>query len=264
MNQYNQKTSLSAQISTMPPNNRLTTETVSVRRNTRSLQPVRRNVKPTQPIHMIAKAPQSVHNITKPPQPVHVFAKSQQLHAESSRDIESNLQHLSRPCIDDDAQWHVSQIVDVFLPVWIYAGRHALRSPDSQSHADVSHPQFWQHHEIGIAETVYIFSEIDHPIAMQAHMDKWENKLRKRIECWFENVEKWRLLSVHDVEKERLPIVHESEKINKEVFEKWNKMDASQGRPSAFLNVIRVAKPNSVRHSSKALKNQQKQQRTTF
>lgn len=264
MNQYNQGTPLSAQVPTMPPNNRLTTETVPVRRNTRPLQPVRRNLKPTQPVHMIAKAPQPVHNITKPPQPVHVSAKPQQLHAGGPRGTEGNLQHLPRPCTDDDAQWHVSQIVDVFPPVWIYAGRHALRPPGSQSHADVPHPQSWQHHEIGIAETVYTFSEIDHPIAMQAHMDKWGNRLRKRIECWLEDVEKWRLLSVHGVEKERLPIVHESEEANKGVLERWNRVDAGQGRPSALLNVIRAAEPSSVRHPSGALEDQQEQQRATF
>ena len=252
----------------MLPTNGLMTETVPVGVDAKPLQPVlvdvrhpqqiRRNAKPTlpvyvntrpqQPVHMNAGLLQQVHTNVKPARPVQLIAKPQQLHTGLPHGTQCILEHQPRPCTDDDAQWLVEEITDVYSPVWIYNGRRALMPPGSQSHADEPHPQSWPRLEIGIAETVYSFSEVDHPLSRQARAATVGKTLSRRIEGWLEDVEKWRLPTVHDFGKEQLPIVHGSEEANKAVLERWNWVGADQGRPSALLKVIKAAEPYSIRH----------------
>ena len=195
----------------------------------------------------------------KPARPVHLIARPQQLHTGVPRGTERNLEQLPRPCTDDDTQWHVKEVAGVVSPVWIYNGRRALLPPGSQFHADKPHPQSWQRHEISIAETVYSFSEVDHPLSSQARAATVGKTMKIRIESWVEDVEKWRLPTVHDQEKERLPILHGSEEANKAVLERWNWVGADQGRPSALLKVIRAAESCPVRNPPGALDNQEQQ-----
>lgn len=154
--------------------------------------------------------------------------------------------------------------MDVVSPVWIYNGRRALLPPGSQFHADEPHPQSWQRLEIGITETVYSFSEVDHPHSSQARAATVGKTLRKRIERWLEDVEKWRLPTVHDFGKEGLPIVHGSEEANKAVLERWNWVGADKGRPSALLKVIRAAELCPVRHPPGVLDDKQEQERAAL
>jgi len=99
-----------------------------------------------------------------------------------------------------------------------------------------------------MTETVYSFSEVDHPLSSQARAATVGKTLRKSIERWLEDVEKW-----------RLPILHGSEEANKAVLERWNWVGADQGRPSALLNVVRAAELCPVRNPPGALDKQEQQ-----
>lgn len=279
MNQHNPGRPLPARVSMKPLNNRLITETVPVNIDAKSLQlvhmnaippqqirrsakpalPVYTNARPLQPAYTNARPLQQVHTNVKPAQPVHLIARPQQLHTGVPGGPERNLEQLPCPCTDDDAQWHVKEVADVFSPVWIYNGRRALLPPGSQFHADEPHPQSWQRHEIGTTETVYSFSEVDHPLSSQARAATVGKTLRRSIERWLEDVEKWRLPTVHDLGKERLPILHGSEEANKAVLERWNWVGADQCRPSALLKVISAAELCPVRHPPGALDKQEQQ-----
>ncbi|KAG7006991.1 hypothetical protein G7Y79_00012g033270 [Physcia stellaris] len=225
----------------MLPTNGLMTETVPVGVDAKPLQPVlvdvrhpqqiRRNAKPTlpvyvntrpqQPVHMNAGLLQQVHTNVKPARPVQLIAKPQQLHTGLAP----------------------MEFMGVFSPVWIYNGGRALMPPGSQSHADEPHPQSWPRLEIGITETVYSFSEVDHPLSRQARAAT---------------------VGMHDLGKEQLPIVHGSEEANKAVLERWNWVGADQGRPSALLKVIKAAELYSIRNPPGVLENNGEQQRAAL